>query len=525
MALMIRDGIGPQVTRNPTNTTAPIGTLIQASGAVSGDGPFSHQWWKDGVAIAGATNSTLLLYRATHLDEGTYWFTVTNGAGGATSTVATATVTEPRVGTGARNTSFQGEVFGFVHSVETMADGSFLVAGTFPSGINSVPAWGVARLDAFGNVDTTFNAGFPAELEPVPHQGYITLVHSNRIYLGGLFQAGGRTNLARLHLDGTLDTEFIPPAPNGRVRALAPQPDGKVVVAGEFTLVGGVERMRIARLHPNGTLDASFAAGPAANNIIRALLLLPDGKILVGGTFSMFDGVAQSGLARLHADGARDASFLLSGNVAPGGVYVLAESGEQIWVGGDFVTFDGMPAGRLTRIDRDGVIDPGFQIGTGFAGGQVYTVTEDYNGKLIVGGIFTQYDGNTANRIVRLLPDGSRDLEFNTETAANGQVLATALAPNGDIVAAGLFSSFDGVVANQTVMLFGDGGPSLDVHREIDRVVVSFPHTAKHFRLQQSTNLTGSWVDITDDLPATGGRFWFTNSIATSPLFFRLEGF
>jgi hypothetical protein len=56
-------------------------------------------------------------------------------------------------------------------------------------------------------------------------------------------------------------------------------------------------------------------------------------------------------------------------------------------------------------------------------------------------------------------------------------------------------------------------------------VVVSFPHTAKHFRLQQSTNLTGSWVDITDDLPATGGRFWFTNSIATSPLFFRLEGF
>jgi uncharacterized delta-60 repeat protein len=97
--------------------------------------------------------------------------------------------------------------------------------------------------------------------------------------------------------------------PSGLVRVLAIQPDGKVLIGGEFTLVNNIARSRIARLNTDGTLDTSFDPASGANDIIRAVALLPSGQILVGGLFTSFAGTPKPYLARLNSDGSLDASF------------------------------------------------------------------------------------------------------------------------------------------------------------------------------------------------------------------------
>src|SRR5688572_27211196 len=83
------------------------------------------------------------------------------------------------------------------------------------------------------------------------------------------------------------------PGANADVYALAVQPDGKILVGGNFTSIGGggtgtVTRHRLARLDPDGSVDTSF--NPGANGIVAALALQPDGKILVGGLFTGLGG-------------------------------------------------------------------------------------------------------------------------------------------------------------------------------------------------------------------------------------------
>src|SRR5207253_1576389 len=90
------------------------------------------------------------------------------------------------------------------------------------------------------------------------------------------------------------------------------QPDGKVVIGGPFTTVNGVSRDNIARLNADGTLDNSFLNGQTGANRIGSvfdLALQLDGKLLIGGDFTIVNGVARNRVARLNADGTVDTSF------------------------------------------------------------------------------------------------------------------------------------------------------------------------------------------------------------------------
>jgi len=95
------------------------------------------------------------------------------------------------------------------------------------------------------------------------------------------------------------------PAANDAVHALAVQPDGRVVVGGDFTSIGGTVRQRIARLTPGGRFDASVTA--TADATVRAVAVQPDGKIVVAGDFLNVVGQGRSRIARLNADGSLDA--------------------------------------------------------------------------------------------------------------------------------------------------------------------------------------------------------------------------
>jgi hypothetical protein len=116
------------------------------------------------------------------------------------------------------------------------------------------------------------------------------------ILLALLLLTGEGTALAA---DGDLDTSFNDRSVNGTVNALALQSDGKVLIGGYFTLVGGTTMRRVARLNADGARDTSFN-DPNADNTVYELALQSDWKVLIGGDFTSVGGTTMRRVARLE---------------------------------------------------------------------------------------------------------------------------------------------------------------------------------------------------------------------------------
>src|SRR5690606_5337296 len=215
--------------------------------------------------------------------------------------------------------------------------------------------------------------------------------------------------LVRLNSNGTLDTSFyVEPEFNDYVQSVILQPDGKILVGGNFTTFNGTAQNRIARLNSDGTLDTSFNIGTGFNEWVRRITLQPDGKILVGGGFTAFNGTAQNSLVRLNSDGTLDTSFNLGGGFDNVVTPITLQPDGKILVGGSFTTFNGTAQNRIARLNSDGTLDTSFNIGTGF-NSFVPSIALQPDGKILVGGNFTVFNGTTQNRITRLNSDGTLD--------------------------------------------------------------------------------------------------------------------
>jgi uncharacterized delta-60 repeat protein len=200
------------------------------------------------------------------------------------------------------DTAFKPNVNNTVYAAVVLNDDSALIGGSFSS-ITKSPAAavyrnGLAQLLPSGEVATNFNANFGAGSIIYA----ILLLEDGRFLVGGSFtNVAGRPihNLVQLNPDGSLDPQFHPgEGPNDAVLALAVQPDGKILIGGDFTQVDGVPGLRLALLLPNGALDTSFDTRAGANGPIQALLILPDESLVVGGDFTRIEGMARTGLAR-----------------------------------------------------------------------------------------------------------------------------------------------------------------------------------------------------------------------------------
>src|SRR5262249_19277832 len=203
----------------------------------------------------------------------------------------------------------------------------------------NVPA---GQLDTAFRVTTSENSPvFAVALHPTNALSQVP----NRLVIAGEFPQVNnvpRNRVARLYEDGSLDFTFDPgDGPNGPVRAMAVQRDGKVILGGIFSQVRGTNRNSIARLNNDGTLDSFFNPGSGSDNPIYALLLQPDGKVLVGGAFSSFNSVIHPGIVRLNTNGTLDVAFN-AGAGANATVYALAQqSNGRILIGGDFTSVNG----------------------------------------------------------------------------------------------------------------------------------------------------------------------------------------
>ena len=180
-----------------------------------------------------------------------------------------------------------------------------------------------------------------------------------KVVIGGRFTAVNgvpRNNIARLNPDGTLDRSFADTQEagvNGQVNAIVLPPAGGVIVGGQFTQVGNVEAMNLGRYNADGTPDKSFGTAPGqepgANGIVFALTAQPDGKVVVGGNFSTVFGQPRRGVARLNTDNTLDGPIPPQAGIS-GSVRALVATADDSFVAGGQFTVQNQNARSLFKV-------------------------------------------------------------------------------------------------------------------------------------------------------------------------------
>jgi len=282
----------------------------------------------------------------------------------------------------------------------------------------------------------------------------IALQPDGQIVIGGNFSAVSgitRSNLARLNSSGALDTSFNPQA-NGTVLALAMLEDGKILVGGAFTSIRDQPRYRLARLNSNGSLDFGFNPGATGDYAtVTSLTLQPDGRLLVGGTFDGLGGHPWANLACLNHDGTLTPTSVPEPMAGSGCVAVQSDG--KILVGGDFSTIGGQPGPSLVRLSINGALDPSFTPQMDYLTNVAYgpnCLLVQPDGKILVAGVFTAPGGVARNFVRRLNPDGSADTAFYQSDYTGPfhptprSVFSLALQCDGGILVAGDFALLAG---------------------------------------------------------------------------------
>jgi uncharacterized delta-60 repeat protein len=298
---------------------------------------------------------------------------------------------------------------GPITSIATQSDGKIICGGDFNYYNEASIAYNIARLDSSGSLDTTFNTNAGTGFDtPV----YTTTIQSDgKIICGGdsfsNFNGTAVNGIFRLNTDGTLDTTFNSGGSGlqdkDRVLSIAIQPDGKIICGGGFNLYNDVAiALNIMRLNTDGTLDTTFNtnAGTGFNNkYVASTAIQSDGKILCGGDFLDFDGNTANYIARLNANGTYDATFNSGTGFDNGVQTILLDTADNAFIGGEFTLYNGTTSNNIIRLDNSGSILNTFNNGFNTI---VYTISQQSDGKIVVGGDFDTYDGSTNLYITRL---------------------------------------------------------------------------------------------------------------------------
>jgi uncharacterized delta-60 repeat protein len=358
---------------------------------------------------------------------------------------------------GSKDTSFNTDsgFNNFVRVITTQSDGKIIVGGEFTN-YQGTTENRIIRLNTGGSKDTSLNisTGFNINVN------IITTQSDGKILVGGTFttyQSITENRIIRLNNDGSKDATFVTGTGfNSFVYAITTQSDGKLLVGGQFTTYKGITENRIIRLNADGSKDTSFNTGIGFDNTVRVITTQSDGKILVGGTFTTYQGTTENRIIRLNADGSKDSSFN-TGTGFNSFVYAITtQSDGKIIVGGTFTSYKGATENHIIRLNADGSKDTSFNTGTGFDN-TIYAITSQSDGKLLVGGTFTAYQGTTENRIIRLNTDGSKDTSFNTGTGFNNAVNVITTQSDGKIIVGGFYTNYQGTTENRIIRLNADG--------------------------------------------------------------------
>ena len=364
---------------------------------------------------------------------------------------------------GAINAAFDignGPASATVYALENFMDTSWYVGGSF-SVFDDQNQGKLAKIDALGTLDIgylTSGVGLNNSVSKV-----LPLSDKSVIVVGNFTQFNGEIapRITKLNEAGEKDSTFnaLGQGANATIRNAALQADGKIIIVGNFTAYNGTAVNRIARLLPDGSLDATFNIGLGCNGQVYGVAIQSDGKIFIVGNFSTYNGAAAVKIVRLLPDGTLDASFVTGSGAEDGIVETLAlQSDGKVILGGHFTVFNGFSSPKLIRLNADGSVDSSFSVGTGFDA-IVYTLTLQSDGKIVVGGSFSNFNGNARRRILRLHPDGTLDTSFVIGTGfSNGTVRTILVQPNGKILIGGTFSgTYNGLGVKRMLRVQANG--------------------------------------------------------------------
>ncbi len=255
---------------------------------------------------------------------------------------------------------------------------------------------------------------------------------------------------------GSLDLSFDPGVgPNALVNKVFPQADGKVIIVGSFTEVSGEPRGGVARLLEDGTIDLTYATGAGALGSIYNGVQQADGKMVLTGNMSSFDGINCSHLIRLNTDGTLDTGFQVDLQSYFANGITIDQQGSILMVGG-FTFVNGAPCGRIVRLNPDGSTDQTFDTGFGF-NAQANVICVDQQGRIWVTGYFTYYEGATAPGITRLLPNGHIDPAFTPGSGPDAVVFSMAMKATGGAVISGVFNYYNNTPRQYICALLDNG--------------------------------------------------------------------
>ena len=250
---------------------------------------------------------------------------------------------------------------------------------------------------------------------------------------------------------------------NGTVKSIGFQSDSSIIVTGGFTTVNSaIVSVRMAKISSAGVFDSTFASnlGTGFNQEVSTAAILSDDKIIAGGQFTTVNGNSsgRSYIGKISSTGAEytTAEYTYYGLMGNGYVYSIAQQTDgKILVGGAFNIFNGATRNYLVRLNSDGSEDTAFStnIGTGF-NNNINVIAIQSDGKILVGGLFTSFNGATRNYLVRLNSDGTSDSTFYTNLgtgAFNGPVTSVVVLSDGSILVGGNFTTLGVNTRNRMV--------------------------------------------------------------------------
>lgn len=344
-----------------------------------------------------------------------------------------------------------------VYAVAVQPDGKILLGGAFNNVASGNPRNRIARLLPSGLIDTSF--GTPAGANDVVYA--IALQSDGKVVIGGQFttvNGTGRSCIARLTTAGAIDPTFNPGTGAeplfSVINAVAILPDGRIVAGGSFSGFNGSSRDNIVVLNSNGSVDDSFVPD-FINGAIQALAAQPDGRIVIGGYFSTVNFNSHANIARLSFNGKEDPTFGTNSGPNSGVLALALQSDGKVVIGGEFNQVDGTSRGHVARLNSNGNLDTTFTSGTD-ASDTVLSLTLDGSGKTLLGGFFQTFNGAFRGGIVRLNANGNADTTFNAGTGTDGTVRAIATQNDAKVVIGGGFSSVNGVTRNFAARLNGE---------------------------------------------------------------------
>ncbi len=270
-----------------------------------------------------------------------------------------------------------------------------------------------------------------------------------KILLAGAFQnyaGSGKNNLVRLNNDGTVDPTFNPggSGPSHIVHDLALMNDGRIIIGGIFSAYNGQPSGFVLRLHADGTRDAGFQVPPnTINSAVLAVEVHVENKVLAAGEFNLCQGHSQPHITRFNYDGSLDTTFIIGSgfNMPVRDLLVLPDM--RVLCTGDFWDYDGNTCGRIALLSPGGPFDASMTTTPGLTGtgARGLTLERQADGKILIGGRFTHHNGATRGGLSRMDITGALDPLFTSPFYPYAEVRAIAEHVDGKIFVGGSFSS------------------------------------------------------------------------------------